>query len=69
MWRSRSCTVIARAAGRVRSATAPPSSTASSPTTSSAKAGMCFDTGSVSESRPSSTSCIAATEVMGLVME
>ena len=39
------------------------------PTFTFAKAGMYADTGSMIDSRPSSTSIIAATETMGLVIE
>ena len=39
------------------------------PTFTLAKAGMYFETGSVMTSRPSSTSIIAATETIGLVIE
>ena len=41
----------------------------STPTFTSAKAGMYFATGSSSESLPSSTSIIAATEVIGFDIE
>ena len=41
----------------------------STPTFVSAKAGMYFETGSSSDSLPSSTSIIAATEVIGFDIE
>ena len=60
----RSWTVIGRLSG-ARSSLSP----LATPTFTLAKAGMYFETGSVMRSRPSSTSIIAATETIGLVIE
>ena len=60
----RSWTVIGRLSG-ARSSLSP----LTTPTFVFAKAGMYFETGSVMRSRPSSTSIIAATETIGLVIE
>ena len=61
--------VIGRCSGSSVSVTLPLSSRFSTPTFTSAKAGMYFDTGSSSLSLPSSTSIIAATEVIGFDIE
>ena len=53
-----------------RARTEPPSASRfSTPTSTLAKAGMYFDSGSLSASLPSSTSIIAATDVIGFDME
>jgi hypothetical protein len=60
--------VIARSSGSSTSASLP-SSRFLTPTLSVAKAGMYFETGSSSLSLPSSTSIIAATDVIGFDIE
>ena len=69
MWRSRSSIVIGRSSGSSTNAGLPSSSGFSTPTFTSAKAGMYFETGSSSASLPSSTSIIAATDVIGFDIE
>ena len=61
--------VIGRLSGSSASAGLPLSSTFSTPTFTLAKAGMYFATGSSSASLPSSTSIIAATDVIGFDIE
>ena len=69
MWRNRSLIVIGRLSGSRTSVSVPSSPRFSTPTFVSAKAGMYFETGSSSFSLPSSTSIIAATEVIGFDIE
>ena len=70
MWRSRSWTVISRSAGTSVSTVLPViGSTRSTPTCMAPMAGMYFDTGSLTNRRPSSYSIMAATDTMGLVIE
>jgi hypothetical protein len=70
VWRSKSCTVMSRLAGTVTSCDVPPAgSDESTATRMSRNSGMYFHTGSSRDNRPSSTSIIAATLTMGLVIE
>ena len=67
--RSRSWMMIGRSGGTRSSRGLTPSPTCSTPTLTSAKAGMYFESGSDSDSLPSSTSVIAATAVIGFDIE
>ncbi len=67
--RSKSSIVIGRLTGSSTSDGLPLSSGLSTPTITSAKAGIYFETGSPSESLPSSTSIMAATDVTGFDIE
>ncbi len=69
MWRIRSCTVIGRNCGSSAISTVPSALAFFTETFVSAKAGIYFDTGSASESLPSSISISAATATIGLVIE
>ncbi|MNT48407.1 hypothetical protein D3C72_1851880 [compost metagenome] len=65
----RSCTVIGRRAGTLSSTGLPSAPGFSMPTVMRAYSGRYIATGSSSFMRPSSTSIIAATVVMGLLIE
>ena len=67
--RSRSSTVTGRSGGTSVRAGSPSPALEAMPTFTSAKAGMYLDTGSDGESLPSSTSIMAARQVIGLVIE
>ncbi|MEY9312134.1 hypothetical protein ABH977_007346 [Bradyrhizobium ottawaense] len=65
----KSCTVIGRFGGTSSSDLVPSSAFFSTPTFTLAKDGMYFETGSSNLILPSSTNCIATTEVIALDIE